>query len=157
MNRENEKAMFAKIRRYNGYKPRKRSSLQLTGGSPQSMGIKQHNRRLADGANSFTKEKHFTRCELKYPLKNCKESRDHLYAKSIKHYYDKQQSEKGRINYNCVFCNANWVQRTKGSFQQRNPDDGQIVKDVPSNNLVRKEAEIRNIPIRHYEIGQEGD
>ena len=84
MNRENEKAMFAKIRRYNRYKPRKRSSLQLTGGSPQRMGNKQANRRLADGANSIAKEKHFTRCELKYPLKKSKESREHHYAKSIK-------------------------------------------------------------------------
>ena len=93
--------------------------------------------------------RHFTRCNTF--LSSNVEGRGHLYAPRLDHPFHVQQLKVGRIHHECIFCGEPWTQT---NFNPR-PHDGVIVKDVPNNELVRKEAETRNIAIKHYKISQE--
>ena len=111
--------------------------------------------RTGNDSRAFTQEKHFTRCELKNGLKSCPEDREHLYAVSLTHPHDFVNLEnRGRKKHECVFCGDNYV---SGGMFSSEPNYGQVVEDVPNNELVREEAKIRNISLSHYELDQESE
>ena len=106
---------------------------------------------------------HFTRCVIKHPLKNCAESRGHVFAKSLdgEGGFRSTQAKKGRVFHECVFCGAgDNLTRVCGedltiTFERRN--DGVVVTDVINCDTVSREAEIRNISVSHFKVGQENE
>lgn len=92
--------------------------------------------------------RHFTKC--KTFISSYVEERGHIYAKLLDHPYLVQKAENGRDTYKCVFCGDEFT-----SINNKAPNDGIIVDDVIKSDLVRREAEIRNIHVRKWKIGQD--
>ena len=91
------------------------------------------------------------------------ESRGHVFAKSLdgEGGFRTSQAKKGRVHHECVFCGAvDNLTRVCGedlisTFERRN--DGVVVTDVINSDVVRSEAEIRNISVSHFKVGQENE
>ena len=130
---------------------------------PQQNGNASARRASADGEIKQSAKMHFTRCVIKHPLKNCAESRGHVFAKSLdgEGGFRTSQAKKGRVHHECVFCGAvDNLTRVCGedlisTFERRN--DGVVVTDVINSDTVRSEAEIRNISVSHFKVGQENE
>jgi len=101
----------------------------------------------------------FTRCELTHQLKSCEFSRGHVFAKSLdgKGNFFTEQVKEGRVRHECVFCGmtGNVKNDDTGKFERCN--DGVVVTDVINSDTVRSEAEIRNISVSHFKVGQENE
>ena len=130
---------------------------------PQQNGNASARRAIANGEIKQSAKMHFTRCVIKHPLKNCAESRGHVFAKSLdgEGGFRTSQAKKGRVHHECVFCGAvDNLTRVCGedlisTFERRN--DGVVVTDVINSDVVRSEAEIRNISVSHFKVGQENE
>ena len=131
--------------------------------NPQKCGDASARRASANGEIKQSAKMHFTRCVIKHPLKNCAESRGHVFAKSLdgEGGFRTSQAKKGRVHHECVFCGAvDNLTRVCGedlisTFERRN--DGVVVTDVINSDTVRSEAEIRNISVSHFKVGQENE
>jgi hypothetical protein len=153
-----DKAIHANIREYKKQKDRSSGATSGWHRNINVTGTIAERLRNGNDNRAFAQEKHFTRCELKYPLKDCQEDRGHLYAVSLTHPSDfhNMESSYSRKKHECVFCGDEWDQRGN-KLPENNGSDGKIVKDVVNNQLVRDEAKLRNISLRHYKMDQESE
>jgi len=130
---------------------------------PQQNGNASARRASADGEIKQSATMHFTRCVMTHQLKSCAESRGHVFAKALdgEGGFRSSQAKKGRVHHECVFCGAvGNLTRSCGedftsTFERNN--DGVVVTDVINSDVVRSEAEIRNISVSHFKVGQENE
>ena len=131
--------------------------------NPQKCGDASARRASADGEIKQSATMHFTRCVMTHQLKSCAESRGHVFAKALdgEGGFRSSQAKKGRVHHECVFCGAvGNLTRSCGedftsTFERNN--DGVVVTDVINSDTVRSEAEIRNISVSHFKVGQENE
>ena len=127
--------------------------------NPQQNGNASAKRASSNGAIQQSATMHFTRCVIKHPLKNCAESRGHVFAKSLdgEGGFFTHEAKNGRVRHECVFCSMTGDVRDGDTDRFERSNDGVVVTDVINSDTVRSEAEIRNISVSHFKVGQENE
>ena len=127
--------------------------------NPQKCGDASARRASANGEIKQSAKMHFTRCVIKHPLKNCAESRGHVFAKSLdgEGGFFTHEAKNGRVRHECVFCSMTGDVRDGDTDKFERSNDGVVVTDVINSDVVRSEAEIRNISVSHFKVGQENE
>ena len=146
------------IRQQKHMRDPKRKSLHRWA-KPQQNGNASAKRASADGAIQQSATMHFTRCEITHQLKSCVESRGHVFAKSLdgEGGFRTRQAKNGRVRHECVFCSMTGDVRDGDTDKFERSNDGVVVTDVINSDVVRSEAEIRNISVSHFTVGQENE
>jgi hypothetical protein len=146
------------IRQRKDTKDPKRKSLHRWA-NPQQNGNASAKRASSNGAIQQSATMHFTRCVIKHPLKNCAESRGHVFAKSLdgEGGFFTHEAKNGRVRHECVFCSMTGDVRDGDTDRFERSNDGVVVTDVINSDTVRSEAEIRNISVSHFKVGQENE
>ena len=126
---------------------------------PQQNGNASARRASANGEMKQSAKMHFTRCVMTHQLKSCAESRGHVFAKALdgEGGFFTHEAKKGRVHHECVFCGMTGDVRNGDTDRFERCDDGVVVTDAINSDVVRSEAEIRNISVSHFKVGQENE